>query len=980
MRKKFTFLLTLFLVSVGVGVAQTGWYKPGERKATFTAGDKVFIYNTAKPDGQDRTGFLYTNDSPGVQLGQQKPFNAENFYNGNAYVWTIKSVSGPADGVYELQLTTAAGTYISVNGNPLNTGAQTLYVAPFASCDKRDKNVKTENADGTGSALPTTDDAVWAVYNNNTCWNGNEGSFTTWSDAHPYAFYAVVDVTEEHDAFQSPLTAALGELGKKDAVTESKFPLTTTNLTSNTESAEGAGIAGLLDGNADTYFHSPYSGSGKADPQTYHNLMVDLGEDNAAEIFRFGYTSRNSSYRDEPSVIRIWGSNDGENFEEVTLLTSEKDGLVNGAVLSYESAAIEAQQAYRYFRFDVEATHANRKYNGYPFFTLSEFHFNTLRVNVGDGASADNALKIHDVLRNGEKLASAYLVTESEVTGYTELVNRVGNVAGLDFLSDPAAPKYYAIQMPKCANAPYWTLYYHNGGKVKLEATENPGNDANKYWYFTLTDDYRIKIVPMAEPGTTMGHVGNGNGAAKITNMSSTDGWVGDEYEYAATNDTDAPAGFKLPGNNMYVSVYGGAGNYMGLYSDLSDGGSHMKLVPLGTPSNVDDIVAVQAALNALPDYATFGDGFGQYSCSDKEAYDAARAALQNISAADMAAVRASLAGLAFTGPNLPATGSFYRFKGFKNNKYMTSTVNADNTGRLNMKEVTGVENTPETVFYWDEVGRLVALTDGTCLGKFVRNTDNWKMFLAADADNCGAVEILHKMNDDGAYFNILPSAGRYIYNANATVDCGGSDADNGYRWQIEKVDWLPVRMNVEAKYGTLYSPVNLGKGYNADRVKAYAGTVSEDETCLELVEITGNIPANTPVVLEYMQDIEENGCVYLPVGREAAEYTGENALSGKLLAESVASASVLTLQRLDGETGFYTYTGETLGGFKAYIDGATAPGVNALRFYTGDTTGVDGVPTARKKEMFYDLNGRPVAYPSKGIYVTASGKKVLFK
>ena len=185
--------------------------------------------------------------------------------------------------------------------------------------------------------------------------------------------------------------------------------------------------------------------------------------------------------------------------------------------------------------------------------------------------------------------------------------------------------------------------------------------------------------------------------------------------------------------------------------------------------------------------------------------------------------------------------------------------------------------------------------------------------------------------------------------------------------------------MNVEAKYGTLYSPVNLGKGYNADRVKVYAGTVSEDETCLELVEITGNIPANTPVVLEYVQDIE-NGCVYLPVGREATEYTGENALSGKLLAESVASASVLTLQRLDGETGFYTYTGETLNGFKAYIDGATAPGVNALRFYTGDTTGVDGVPTARKKEMFYDLNGRPVAYPSKGIYVTTSGKKVLFK
>lgn len=54
---------------------------------------------------------------------------------------------------------------------------------------------------------------------------------------------------------------------------------------------------------------------------------------------------------------------------------------------------------------------------------------------------------------------------------------------------------------------------------------------------------------------------------------------------------------------------------------------------------------------------------------------------------------------------------------------------------------------------------------------------------------------------------------------------------------------------------------------------------------------------------------------------------------------------------------------------------------MNGLRFADGGTTGVEGAVTAtQKKETFYDLNGRPVAYPTKGIYVTSSGKKVLFK
>ena len=300
----------------------------------------------------------------------------------------------------------------------------------------------------------------------------------------------------------------------------------------------------------------------------------------------------------------------------------------------------------------------------------------------------------------------------------------------------------------------------------------------------------------------------------------------------------------------------------------------------------------------------------------------------------------------------------------------------------MELKEgVSPAENMPETVFYWDNNNRLVALSNGKCLGNFTNKGTNFHLFLAADDNSSSNVQFRHVLDGDGNfYFNILPSNNRYLHNGGSTVDCAGGDSDGNYRWLIEEVKWLPISINEEAGYATLCSPVSLKKGYNSDRVKAYAGTIEGDY--LNLTEIEGDIPANTPVVLQYVFDIQPNKCVYLGTMGAAASYEGQNDLDGKILAESVPEdASVLTLQLLDGKAGFYKYTSDMLNGFKAYITGDDANfAVNGFSFNTGGTTGVDGVKTERKNEVFYDLNGRMVTYPSKGIYVTASGKKVLLK
>ena len=67
-----------------------------------------------------------------------------------------------------------------------------------------------------------------------------------------------------------------------------------------------------------------------------------------------------------------------------------------------------------------------------------------------------------------------------------------------------------------------------------------------------------------------------------------------------------------------------------------------------------------------------------------------------------------------------------------------------------------------------------------------------------------------------------------------------------------------------------------------------------------------------------------------------------------------------------------------TIGANKAYLT-KVAAGIKAFTFDFGGTTGIDNPETAVEAEEYYDLQGRRVMNPTKGIYVTKSGKKVLF-
>ena len=509
--------------------------------------------------------------------------------------------------------------------------------------------------------------------------------------------------------------------------------------------------------------------------------------------------------------------------------------------------------------------------------------------------------------------------------------------------------------------------YLYNVGKKMFANPNGKGTYGGATWIFSNTP-VAVTMETMAYPAVHI--IGGGQ------TMSVSNGHIGPVITYYSAGDGGVPFIFSESTVTVDADVTNTIASLVSLYNTV---------VPLQTAVN---------AAKAKPVSAKVCEYHQQDGDEDMATVlAAAEAMLVNPTDADaISAMTTKLNGLvANLEINKPVAGKFYRFKDSKTGlRRMTSGVGA-HANRLAME--TNGKNITSTVFYVtgeEENQRLVAFSNGLCMGRFNENEKqdanraSWHCVLS-DAANVGTVLFKESLTP-GKINIVMKGSGkdRYLYNANSNVDCGSSDGGEGYRWYAEEVEWLPVPFSADADYATLISPVTLSRfaaDNRTERVKAYTGKI--EGNYVVLTEITGNnIPANVPVILEYKAGLEDNS-VYLKVLPDAASSDAEQSLTGNFLAQSSTETDGnCTLQMVDGKTGFYTYSGDVLYGFKAYIDGTATQGVRGFAFQMpGDATGISGVTAGTKgEEVFYDLNGRSVLYPANGIYVTASGKKVLVK
>ena len=182
-----------------------------------------------------------------------------------------------------------------------------------------------------------------------------------------------------------------------------------------------------------------------------------------------------------------------------------------------------------------------------------------------------------------------------------------------------------------------------------------------------------------------------------------------------------------------------------------------------------------------------------------------------------------------------------------------------------------------------------------------------------------------------------------------------------------------------EYAYSTVYLPfaADVPQG-----VEAFTGSLSEGEggTTLRLTGIEdGVIPARTAVVLRAATD----GSLALVPATATGTAVEANALQGTLDASATTPANTYALSGAFAEgIGFYPYTATTLPAGKAYLTLTDAQAVQKLAFSFGQgTTGIDAIEAgaADKAATWYDLSGRRVTNPTKGVYIVG-GKKVIVK
>lgn len=245
----------------------------------------------------------------------------------------------------------------------------------------------------------------------------------------------------------------------------------------------------------------------------------------------------------------------------------------------------------------------------------------------------------------------------------------------------------------------------------------------------------------------------------------------------------------------------------------------------------------------------------------------------------------------------------------------------------------------------------------------------------AYHATNDGVSMFLMKTADGAKWLNASKGA-----NYEGVGDYPNHAADAGNYWQFIKITVVPLTIAAN-DYTTLCLPFNVQLP-EGTAVKAYYASQATGDV-LKLTEITGIIPANEGVILQNTNKSEVAN-INLTITAEEATLDGNKLVGVTAKREGYAQKQNYVLADGNKGIGFYKANFTAITANKAYLPSeniTNAQGVMMAFSFGDEVTGIDNVnaaaPAAKK---YYDLQGRRVLYPAKGIFVTEDGQKVLFK
>lgn len=319
---------------------------------------------------------------------------------------------------------------------------------------------------------------------------------------------------------------------------------------------------------------------------------------------------------------------------------------------------------------------------------------------------------------------------------------------------------------------------------------------------------------------------------------------------------------------------------------------------------------------------------------------------------------------------NKPANGTFIRIHSSAKSQaampYLsseTSTAKANRAAYLVGKDG---ENEAKTIFFYNG-NKLLAYETGY----YLENISNFAGYKGITTGT--SIQFSEAENRAAGCYNVKFNGNRFLHTnvsgSNYFTDAGGSAPNDGYNFQMEYVESLPLSVGA-AGYATLIAPVALEIPAG---VEVYTAAFEDGKA--KLTSISDVIPANVGVVVKAAQ-----GTYNFKI--TTTENVATSALNGVPNTANVASESAaFILANGKHGVGFYKLSSanRTIHGFRAfYTAPAEAQAVSAF-LLEDNVTGIEEIETSADKAPIYDLSGRRVAKAEKGVYIQ-NGRRIFVK
>ncbi|MDD6784093.1 MAG: hypothetical protein PUD79_06000 [Prevotellaceae bacterium] len=315
----------------------------------------------------------------------------------------------------------------------------------------------------------------------------------------------------------------------------------------------------------------------------------------------------------------------------------------------------------------------------------------------------------------------------------------------------------------------------------------------------------------------------------------------------------------------------------------------------------------------------------------------------------------------------------YYYIRSYSNGRYV-------NCAKKDASEVETQERADKNaIFYLDSENNLMAYENGAYwkgvyrlgVGSFTSNGTNYiykHPWTIAIGKYDGTFSLQYGNDTEGRYYATA--------NGNATSYAGDATSDAAM-WYLDPVESLPLSVS-SVKYATFASAVDV---IIPEGVKVYYAPETSSESTIQLVEVTGNIPANTGVIVYAEIAKEYNFKITSGVSALGTNYLKPAVEAQSIIPQNGYSAYIFANKNTNG-VGFYRLNSGSneISGHKCWLELSTSSPSNSFfgfGFDEDDLTAVESVDliVSDDNNIVYDLQGNVVVNTVKGRLYIKNGR-----